>query len=45
MNAFSNFVANKFGTFNEKDQLWMSKYLQNKLKWYNETDVEYLNKK
>ena len=45
MNVFSNFIANKFGTFNKKDQLWMSKYLQNKLKWYNETDVEYRNKK
>ena len=43
MNVFSNFISNKFVTFNDKGPPWMSEYLKNKIKWRNEIYAEYLN--
>ena len=44
MNVFSNFVPNKFVTFNDRDLLWMTPNLNDKINYRNNIYREYLKK-
>ena len=35
INVFSKFIPNKLGTFNDKDPLWMTSDLRDKINWKN----------
>ena len=35
MNVFSKFIPNKLVTFNDKDPLWMTSSLRDKINWEN----------
>ena len=42
MNIFSNFVPNKYVTFNDKDAPWMRNYLKHKIHCRNSLYLKYL---
>ena len=44
MNIFSNFVPNKFVTFNERDPSWMTSNIKDKINYRNYTYREYMKK-
>ena len=44
MNVFSNFVPNKFVTFNDRKPLWMSSNIKYKINYRNNIFREYLKK-
>ena len=44
MNVFSNFVPNKFVTFNDRDPPWMTSNIKDKVNYWNNIYREYLKK-
>ena len=44
MNVFSNFVPNKFATFNDRDTKWMTSIIKYKTNYRNSICREYLKK-
>ena len=42
MNIFSNFILNKYVTFNDKDPPWMKSYLKYKIHCKNSLYLKYL---
>ena len=42
MNIFSNFIPNKYVTFNNKDPPWMTNYLKHKIHCKNSLYLKYL---
>ena len=42
MNIFSNFIPNKYVTFNDKDPPWMTNYLKHKIHCKNSLYLKYL---
>ena len=44
MNIFSNFVPNKFVTFNERDPSWMTSNIKDNINYRNYTYREYMKK-
>ena len=42
MNIFSNFIPNKYVTFNNKDPPWMTNYLKHKIHCRNSLYLKYL---
>ena len=42
MNVFSNLTSNKLVTFNDKDPLWMTSNLRDKINWKNSIYKDYL---
>ena len=45
MKVFSNFVRNKFVTFNERDRPWMTSNIKDKINYCNKIYREYLKKR
>ena len=44
MNVFSNFVPNKFVTFNDRDPVWMTANIKDKINYRNNIYRGYLKK-
>ena len=44
MNVFSNFVPNKFVTFNGRDPLWMTSNIKDEINYRNSIYRKYLKK-
>ena len=44
MNVFSNFVPNKFVTFNDRDSPWMTSSIKDKINYRNSIYSEYMKK-
>ena len=44
MNVFSNFVSNKFVTFNDRDPPWMTSNIKDKINYHNNIYREYMKK-